>query len=260
MYDKPEVVISFVHDRLPQDLREAQTAEWRHLGPLIAKLAESFKSQITLLDIGVGNGRLIKLVHQEGSVWQRIGKYIGIDNAEVSVDESNRVVKALNAQDKVQIIQHDATELELLRLEKTPELIMCTWFTPGNFYPQGFPFESFQEDDTTWSMKENPKFTQVFMSAYNLLKPGGKLVLGSVYRDNESTRRRQEENYGGFGWEVVTGPNQSFTATRNGFWSQRFTKERIYEYLPEIPWEQIEFIELDDYEFAWMVVISKQEK
>ncbi len=223
--------VSFQRDQLPKVLRNAQQAEWRYLRPIIVDLAKSLNKPIALLDIGVGDGRVIQLAHRDKKVWNSIRKYIGIDNASLSMEKSKEVVHSLKLEDRVELINYDAIVLQDLKLTTTLELIICTWFTPGNFYPEGFPFDTFQKDDSSCDIEENSKFTQVFMSAYDILLPGGKLVLGSVYKDNDQTRKKQERNYRSFGWEVTTGPLQSFTATKNRFWSQRFTKERIYKAL-----------------------------
>jgi hypothetical protein len=56
---------------------------------------------------------------------------------------------------------------------------------------------------------------------------------------------------------VITDEKDSFTATRDEFWIQRFTKEKLFSYLPFIPKENFRFIDLDTYNYAWQVRIRK---
>ena len=56
---------------------------------------------------------------------------------------------------------------------------------------------------------------------------------------------------------VITDGKDSFTATKDQFWSQRFTKEKMFSYLPFIPREKFLFIDLDPYNYAWQVRIRK---
>ena len=59
------------------------------------------------------------------------------------------------------------------------------------------------------------------------------------------------------GMTLVTDEAVSFSATREGFWSQRFTKEKIFSYLSFIPPEKFIFTALDTYEYAMQVRIRK---
>lgn len=83
-------------------------------------------------------------------------------------------------------------------------------------------------------------------------------MIGSIYIDNDSTRIKQEDAYRNFGREIITNEKDSFTATKDGWRSQRYTKEQIYNYLDFIQRENITFIPLDDYNYAMMVRIKKQ--
>lgn len=78
----------------------------------------------------------------------------------------------------------DAVKLKQLR--KKYDLIISTWFTSGNFYPFGFNFEKFNHD---YDMSTNDKFSSIFKQAYELLNKNGEIVIGSMYIDNEETRR-----------------------------------------------------------------------
>jgi len=39
-------------------------------------------------------------------------------------------------------------------------------------------------------MSANDKFTLIFKQAYELLNPNGEIIIGSIYIDNEATRKK----------------------------------------------------------------------
>jgi hypothetical protein len=90
-----------------------------------------------------------------------------------------------------------------------------------------------------------------------MLNDGGEIVIGSMYIDNDETRKKQEDAYKYWGWGIITDKRDCFTASKDGWWSQRFTKQRVYDYLSFIPKEKISFISLDTYDYAMMVRIKK---
>jgi len=49
-----------------------------------------------------------------------------------------------------------------------------------------------------------------------------------------------------------------FTATKEGFWSLRFTKKRVYDFFNWVNPKLIQLIPLDTYDFAMMVKIRKK--
>lgn len=108
-----------------------------------------------------------------------------------------------------------------------------------------------------YDMSTNDKFTMIFKQAYEMLNPNGEIVIGSMYIDNEATRKKQEDSYRQFGWTVITDERDCFTATKDGWWSLRFTKQRVYDYLSFIPKEKLSFIALDNYDYAMMARIKK---
>lgn len=55
----------------------------------------------------------------------------------------------------------------------------------------------------------------------------------------------------------ITDEEDSFTATKEIFWSQRFTKEKIYHYLKFVQRDKISFIPLDTYNYAMQIRIKK---
>ena len=99
----------------------------------------------------------------------------------------------------------------------------------------GLPLDTSDSAVNRYSLETNRKFTRAFLAAYEKLNPHGELVLGSAYLDNRATREKQEHFYRHFGMHVITGEKDSFTASKELMWSQRFTPERFLAYLREIP-------------------------
>jgi hypothetical protein len=56
---------------------------------------------------------------------------------------------------------------------------------------------------------------------------------------------------------IITDEKDSFTATRERFWSQRFTKEKLQNYLHFVNKRNIIFTPLDTYNYAMQVRIKK---
>ena len=58
--------------------------------------------------------------------------------------------------------------------------------------------------------------------------------------------------------QIITNSQDSFTATKEQFWSQRFTKEKIEAYLSFVKPENIAFTPLDPYNYAMQIRIKKK--
>jgi hypothetical protein len=84
-----------------------------------------------------------------------------------------------------------------------------------------------------------------------MLKKKGMVILGSCYHQNHATRIKQENFYQRCEMNVITDAKDTFTATREGFWSQRFTLAQIKHYLKGAGFKKIIKHELDDYSFAF---------
>jgi hypothetical protein len=59
------------------------------------------------------------------------------------------------------------------------------------------------------------------------------------------------------GMTVITDEKDSFTATKEQFWSQRFTRQKLFNYLDFISPDKFTFTDLDTYEYAMQVRIRK---
>ena len=256
MYDNANTVEkSFDLNYISEHLVQAQWAEFIELKKVITGLAKQQGRPVSILDIGIGNARIPKHLCGVKEIWDMIALYDGTDNAQSCVDISTKNIADLNIQEKVNAYLFEAVKLN--EWPKKYDMVITTWFTAGNFYPDNFSFETYESSRELLDLSTNKKFDTIFKSAYNLLVPGGKLVIGACYIDNESTRTKQEESYNKMGMNVITTPEDSFTATREGFWSQRFTEEKLFKYLSFAPQENITITPLDTYDYAMQVSIRR---
>lgn len=249
------VTRSFDQDFIPEELLQAQWAEFIELKKIITEQFLSKKQPVSILDIGIGSARVPKHLSGIPEIWDMIGCYDGIDNAWPCINLSRKVIDDLNigAKVSVQFLQAD----EIGALNRAYDLVITTWFTPGNFFPDSFPFETYNPVRQRLDLSKNEKFDTVFLSAYQLLTPGGEIVLGSCYIDDDNTRKKQEEFYKKLGMTIITDAKDEFTATKEKFWSQRFTKQKMLNYFSYVPAEKITFTPLDTYNFAMQVRIRK---
>ena len=256
MYDNENTVrASFDPNYISESLLQAQWAEFIELKKVIHEIAEQKNAPITILDIGIGNARIAKHLSGIKDIWEKIAFYDGTDNAMACIEISNQEIQRLNMGNKVAAHFIDAADLD--KWDKKYDMVITTWFTAGNFYPDDFPFDTYKNSGKRLDLATNKKFTAIFTNAYNLLNPGGEIVIGACYKDNDRTRLKQEESYQKMGMTVITDEKDSFTATKDQFWSQRFTQGKIFSYLPFIPQEKFLFTSLDTYDYAMQVRIKK---
>ena len=244
--------------------KQAQWAEFTKLKEIIGEVYNVLKRPLTIFDIGIGYARIPNWLSQVAT-WNKIAKYVGVDISKYCVTQSRRIISTKRIRNKVEVIQFDAVNLntssaELLEINKY-DLVICTYFTAGDFKPDGIKLQTKENglivDYDINALKPNENFVAVFRGAYNLLLERGKVVIGSVYWDNDFVRKMQEDFYKKCGMAVITSSKDLFTATREGFWSERFDQHRIFSYLSWIPSNKIELIPLDDYKFAFMVIVHK---
>jgi len=256
MYDNENTVQKSFNDQyLSEDLLQAQWAEFTELKKVISEVYLKKGSPISLLDIGIGSARIARHMSAIPEMWQMIESFEGTDNAEACIKLSQATAKELHIEDKLKVHLLDAIHLD--QLQKKYDLIICTWFTPGNFYPEDFPFNEYNDASERLDLSKNEKFTGVFSKAYSLLQPNGEIILGACYIDNDNTRKKQEQSYLKMEMKIITNASDSFTATKEKFWSQRFTQEKIKAYLPFVKPENIVFTPLDPYHYAMQIRIKK---
>jgi len=256
IYETEDTVTrSFADDFMPEDLLQAQWAEFIELKKIITEQFLLKKQPVSILDIGIGSARVPKHLCGIAEIWDMIASYNGIDNAWPCINLSKKVIEDLKIGNKVsvQFLQAD----EIGSLNRTYDLIITTWFTPGNFFPDNFPFDSYDPTHQRLDLSKNEKFDTVFLKAFQLLTPGGEIVLGSCYIDSDNTRKKQEAFYRKLGMTVITDAQDEFTATKERFWSQRFTKEKMLNYFSYVSPDKIVFTPLDTYNFAMQVRIKK---
>ena len=252
VYDSAEKINeSFSPDFIPEEQLQTQWSELLQIKKAIYKLYKQKKRKITILDIGVGTGRIMKHLSGITEIWNCIDSYTGIDNNDNCLALAKENINKWNLADKVSVIRLEAKDI--LSLGKKYDIIMTTWFTPGNFYPADFDFNTYNPSQKRLSLKTNPAFTQVWSHAVQMLKKNGMVILGSCYEQNDATRIKQENFYKQMGMTVITDDKDLFTATREGFWSQRLTLNQIKKYLNNDGFTKMKKINLDNYSFAFQV-------
>jgi SAM-dependent methyltransferase len=242
-------------------------AQWAELTKLKENIAEVYnlrRRPLMIFDIGIGYAR-IPLLLSDVPTWNKLALYVGIDASQSCVAQARRRCSAKGILDKVRIFRFDAKNLNKSSSKflkgNEYDLVLCTYFTAGNFRPKEVKLQTKENgrinDYDIGVLKPNKDFVAVFRETYDLLRESGRIVIGSLYFDNSFTRKIQEDFYKGCGMTVIISSKDAFTATREGFWSERFDQSKIYNYLSWIPKDRIDIISLDDYSFAFMVVIHK---
>ncbi len=264
MYSGAEEVERTLNDDfLTEALLQSRRQELQVLEKRLLALSQRFDASLKIFDIGVGDGYVP--LHFGKELIERIDEYVGIDNSAQEVAYCQKNIEKAGLSNKTQVFEFDATHLDDVSFRKPLPLpfhaVVCTYFTPGNFRPDEIELKQDASGKITSYPKEvlkkNKKFQKVFSDAYDLLCEGGELILGSTYIDSDATRLKQEEFYKKCGMHVITSADDSFTATQEGFWSQRFTEEKIYSYLDWVPRKQVEIVPLNGDNFSRMIVIKK---
>lgn len=249
MYDNPDhVKVTF--GKLPKHLEQAQWAESVELNKIITELWK--EKLLSILDIWVGDWRVLKNLFELPELSNKISYYTWIDVAKNCIDLSNSMILENNWSNKAWVILSNAKDID--QLNETYDLVLCTRFTAWNFYPSNYDIYNYQAN---FDLSQNDNFTDIFKKVYEKLNDNWKIVIWSMYIDNDNTRLIQEQAYKYFGREIVSQPSDSFTASTDGWRSLRFTEQRVKDYLSFISPDKIKFIPLDSYDFAMMVVIDK---
>ena len=132
------------------------------------------------------------------------------------------------------------------------DLVLCLYFTPGNFRDVSDDLTIYDDD----YLDHNPVFTSIVRRFHRAMKSGGHMLL-CVYRDCAAAEAVQRELYESSGQHVETPRGQRFVATREGFWSVRWTRASMLSNLADagIGADAVTFNELN--EIAWLVEIVK---
>lgn len=259
MYSNKKVEKTLDPNFMTPFLRKAQNAEFKELLKVINEINQKLKRPLKILDIGVGNGR-VPLLLSKNSIWEKVKSFIGFDNSNLEIKQAKQNI----SDNKIKLVFFDATQLDKVKNFITQikyDLIICTYFTAGNFKPNEIKLKTNKKGVIVSypqaCLNPNKKFIKIFKAAYTLLNPGGKIFLGSVYIDSDNNRKKQEEFYKKCGMKIITTEKDSFTATEEGFWSQRFYDTSLYRHLSWVDKDNLKIIPLDKYKFAEAVILSK---
>jgi SAM-dependent methyltransferase len=224
-----------VHYPYPPLLQEAIDREYEMLDSL------DWNGKV-VLDVGCGEGR-----HglRYGPCCSR---YIGIDISEDMLDITRKNWQEAGLVN-TDLLLGDADKIKFE--SESIDRVMSLFFTPGNFRKDNFDVSDYSLEQ---DINRNPKFKAIVSNLYQALKPGGDLLL-TVYKDREETREMQKSYYSFVGMHVNSKDTDPFVSTVEGFWSVRWTEERMLSILGQIgiAESQVRFIELND--ISWMVQI-----
>ena len=132
------------------------------------------------------------------------------------------------------------------------DLVFCLYFTAGNF-------RDIYDDLGVYTdayLDRNPAFVRIFTTFYRALKTGGLMFL-TIYRDVPEAETEQRDMYENTGQHVLTPAGSRFVATREKFWSVRFTVSSLVSNLAAsgVPRDAIAFHDLNS--IAWLIEVSK---
>lgn len=236
-YESESVQRTLDNNYVPKPILEARQIQ-------DAILTERFKGQkINIADIGCGDGYHGETFAPDCNV------YHGYEISKEMVKKTGQRWEE-NGLKNARVVECDAGKVEL-----KPEFYDVAWslyFTSGNFRDE---FDDLAKYDDAY-LDKNPKFIAIISNFYNALKQGGKLFL-TVYKDKPETEAAQRKFYKDTGQTVVTSLGSRFVASKENFWSVRWTKESMLSNLIEcgIKPEQVIFNDLNS--VGWLVEITK---
>lgn len=205
-------------------------------------LRERFEGKaLAIADIGCGDG-------YHGEVFGPAATlYHGF---EISPEMAQKARERWGGIEGAQVFEGNAASSELA--PDTYDIVWSLYFTPGNFRDE---FEDLSRYDDAY-LDKNPAFINIVGRFYEALKTGGKMFL-TVYKDKPETEAFQRQFYRDTGQEVVTPLGSRFVATKEDFWSVRWTEESMLSNLAAcgIREDQVTFNELN--EISWLVEVTK---
>ncbi len=207
-----------------------------------ALIRERFEGQeLAIADIGCGDG-------YHGEVFGPDARFY--HGFEISSEMAQKSRERWQDIDGARVFEGDARSL--LLPTNTYDIAWSLYFTSGNFRQE---FEDINLYDDAY-LDKNPAFIAIVNRFYEALKQGGKLFL-TVYKDVPKTEAAQREFYQKTGQTVVTPLGSRFVATKEDFWSVRWTEESMLSNLRACGIEpgQVVFNDLND--VAWLVEVTK---
>lgn len=234
-YEAESVQRTLDNSYVPTPIRNA-----RHIQD--ALIRERFMGKaLAIADIGCGDG-------YHGEIFGPDAKcYHGF---EISSEMAQKSRERWQGIEGAQVFEGDASSI--LLPTDTYDIAWSLYFTSGNFRQE---FEDLVLYDDAY-LDKNPAFIGIVDRFYDALKQGGKLFL-TVYKDLPKTEATQREFYQKTGQTVVTPLGSRFVATKEDFWSVRWTEESMLSNLRAcgIEPEQVVFNDLND--IAWLVEVTK---
>jgi SAM-dependent methyltransferase len=209
-----------------------------------ARLARRIRGRfLAIADIGCGSG-------YHGSIFAPASRlYHGFEIAPELADRA-RARWRRDELDHAEIFVGDAADARLE--DELYDVVLCLYFTAGNLRDPANDLSVYTDD----YLDENPKFIRVVANFYEATKPGGSMFL-TVYKDVPAAEQAQREFYEATGQHVVTPRGLRFVATKENFWSARWTKRSMLSNLAAcaIGEDRVRFVDLNS--IAWMVEIGK---
>jgi SAM-dependent methyltransferase len=207
-----------------------------------ALIRERFEGKpLTIADIGCGDGYHGEIFGPDARIYH--GFEISSEMAQASRERWKNI-------DGAQVFEGDARST--LLQTNAYDIAWSLYFTSGNFRQE---FASLSSYDDAY-LDENPAFIGIVCRFYEALKSGGKLFL-TVYKDVPKTEATQREFYEKTGQTVVTPLGSRFVATKEDFWSVRWTKESMLSNLRACGIEPKQVVFNDLNEIAWLVEVTK---
>lgn len=175
--------------------------------------------------------------------------YHGFELAPQMAQMARTRVRSENLQ-RARIIEGDLLDAQVE--ERFYDLVVCLYFTPGNLRDVSEDLALYDDE----YLDHNPVFTAIVARFWRALRAGGRMLL-CVYRDCAQAEAVQYALYERSGQHVVSERGQRFVATREGFWSARWTRASMLSNLDDagIDAGAVTFHELN--EIAWLVEVAR---
>jgi len=207
-------------------------------------LVERFQGQpLRIADIGCGDG-------YHGEIFaSACDCYHGFEISS-EMAHKTRVRWGNNGLKNAAIFEGDAGKAVLE--PNSYDVAWSLYFTPGNFREE---LDDIRKYDDAY-LNQNPAFVRVISNFHNALRPNGRILL-TVYKDKPETEEAQRTFYTKTGQTLITPKGSRFVATKENFWSVRWTKESMLFNLKAcgIEPEKVQFHDLN--EISWIVEIGK---
>jgi len=236
-YEAESVQKTLIDSYVPAPILEARKVQDKIV-------TERFRGKkLAIADIGCGDGYHGEIFAPDAEL------YHGFEISSAMARQTSERW-AENGLDNAKVFHGDAAQINLE--PNTYDVAWSLYFTPGNFREE---FDDIRKYDDEY-LDANPQFIKIIGNFYNALKPGGKIFL-CVYKDSPKTEALQRKFYKDTGQEVITPLGSRFVATKENFWSVRWTKRSMLSNLAEcgIKPEQIIFNDLNG--ISWLVEIVK---